>query len=145
MTHNSGKERVFLASNPPESCPSGNYGGALSLWRGLQKSYKTMFCIASLHALTIPEHVSPASHHANSCKMAALYIAFGETLVVAEIMTRRSGARIAALDDPSARERCVCSPYDVCLVRGLRACQTGSYWWLLSDYTTAGDWTTRWV
>jgi tryptophanyl-tRNA synthetase len=77
MQHNHDNKRVFSGVQPSGKLHIGNYVGALSLWAELQESYETIFCIVDLHALTIPERIHPASLHAKSREIAALYVACG--------------------------------------------------------------------
>src|SRR5258708_11365984 len=55
----------------------GNYIGALSLWVENQDRYNNLFCIANLHALTIPESVKPDYLLRKSREIAALMLACG--------------------------------------------------------------------
>ncbi|QJC37443.1 tryptophan--tRNA ligase [Enterobacteriaceae endosymbiont of Donacia thalassina] len=47
------KKIIFSGIQPTGSLTIGNYIGALSQWRKLQKKYFCIFCIADLHSLTI--------------------------------------------------------------------------------------------
>lgn len=55
----------------------GNYIGAISVWAADQDLYESFFCIANLHALTIPENVRADELRALTREVAALYIACG--------------------------------------------------------------------
>ena len=55
----------------------GNYVGALSVWAENQERFNNLFCIADLHALTIPEELKPNELHDITREIAALYLACG--------------------------------------------------------------------
>src|SRR5438309_5045841 len=55
----------------------GNYIGALSLWVENQDRFNNLFCIANLHALTIPESVTPDTLRHKSREITALMLACG--------------------------------------------------------------------
>jgi hypothetical protein len=77
MRHRKGKKRVFSGVQPSGRLHIGNYLGALSLWVELQDLHEKICCVVDLHALTIPESISPAGLHAKSREVAALYLACG--------------------------------------------------------------------
>jgi tryptophanyl-tRNA synthetase len=77
MGHTHGKKHAFSGVQPSGKLHIGNYVGALSLWVELQELYDPIFCIVDLHALTIPERIHPASLHAKSREVGALYLACG--------------------------------------------------------------------
>lgn len=70
-------QRVFSGVQPSGKLHIGNYIGALSQWRELQYHYDSIFCIVDLHALTLPENVSPIELRAKTREIASLYIACG--------------------------------------------------------------------
>ncbi len=69
------KKRVFSGIQPTGNLHLGNYLGAIRNWVGSQAEYDNIFCIVDLHAITLP--IDPHELHANSRKLAALYIACG--------------------------------------------------------------------
>jgi tryptophanyl-tRNA synthetase len=71
------KSTVLSGIKPTGMLHIGNYIGALSLWVEMQSAYNTLFCIANLHALTIPEDITPDQLRATAREIAALYIACG--------------------------------------------------------------------
>lgn len=77
-SENEAGEAVVLSGvQPTGRMHIGNYIGALSLWAELQERYRNIFCIVDLHALTIPEAISPAQLRAKTREYAALYVAAG--------------------------------------------------------------------
>ncbi len=71
------KKTVLSGVQPTGSLHLGNYVGALSVWVENQSQYNNLFCVANLHALTIPEAVNAAELRHNSRQVAALFIAAG--------------------------------------------------------------------
>lgn len=55
----------------------GNYVGAISQWLAVQRDHEAIFCIADLHALTVPETVAPAALRANVHETATTLLACG--------------------------------------------------------------------
>jgi tryptophanyl-tRNA synthetase len=69
------KKRVFSGVQPTGNIHLGNYLGAIRNWVGSQANYANIFCIVDLHAITLP--IDPKELHANTRKLAALYLACG--------------------------------------------------------------------
>jgi tryptophanyl-tRNA synthetase len=69
--------RVFSGIQPTGRLHLGNYVGALSLWVAAQAEHETIFCIADLHALTIPEVVRDARLRGKIRETAAILLACG--------------------------------------------------------------------
>ncbi len=69
------KKRVFSGIQPTGNIHLGNYLGAIRNWVESQADYDNIFCIVDLHAITLP--IDPKELHANSRKLAALYLACG--------------------------------------------------------------------
>jgi tryptophanyl-tRNA synthetase len=69
--------RVFSGIQPTGKLHLGNYVGALSLWVAAQAEHETIFCIADLHALTIPEAVRDARLQGKIRETAAILLACG--------------------------------------------------------------------
>ena len=69
------KKRVFSGVQPTGNIHLGNYLGAIRNWVGSQANYENIFCIVDLHAITLP--IDPQELHANTRKLAALYLACG--------------------------------------------------------------------
>jgi tryptophanyl-tRNA synthetase len=55
----------------------GNYIGALAQWAAGQHRYRSYFCIADLHALTVPQLVVATDLRSTTRRVAALYVACG--------------------------------------------------------------------
>jgi tryptophanyl-tRNA synthetase len=70
-------QRVFSGVQPTGALHLGNYLGAISLWVAVQREYDATFCIADLHALTVPESVDPGRLRATVRKTAAVLLASG--------------------------------------------------------------------
>lgn len=49
------KKRLFSAIQPSGTLHLGNYLGALQQWVKLQDEYDAFFCVADLHAITVPQ------------------------------------------------------------------------------------------
>jgi tryptophanyl-tRNA synthetase len=69
------KKRVFSGVQPTGNIHLGNYLGAIRNWVASQDLYENIFCIVDLHAITLP--IKPKELHANTRKLAALYLACG--------------------------------------------------------------------
>ena len=69
------KKRVFSGVQPTGNIHLGNYLGAIRNWVKAQADYDNIFCIVDLHAITLP--IDPKELHANTRKLAALYLACG--------------------------------------------------------------------
>jgi tryptophanyl-tRNA synthetase len=68
---------VFSGIQPTGRLHLGNYLGALSPWAGLQSRYDCIFCVADLHALTVPGAVPPERLPQKTVETAALLLACG--------------------------------------------------------------------
>lgn len=77
MTAPTEKRRVFSGIQPTGRLHLGNYLGALSPWVGLQRRYDCIFCIADLHALTVPGAMPPERLRQKTVETAALLLACG--------------------------------------------------------------------
>jgi len=71
------RPRVFSGVQPTNDLHLGNYVGALRQWVEKQAERDNVFCVVDLHALTIPESVSPATLRDDVRRVAALYLAVG--------------------------------------------------------------------
>ena len=69
------KKRVFSGVQPTGNIHLGNYLGAIRNWVASQAQFENIFCIVDLHAITLP--IDPKELHANTRKLAALYLACG--------------------------------------------------------------------
>lgn len=69
--------RAFSGVQPTGSLHLGNYLGAVRPWVRHQVGRDNLFCVVNLHALTIPEAVSPTELAAHSRQVAALFLAAG--------------------------------------------------------------------
>ena len=70
-------KRMLSGIQPSGRLHIGNYIGALAVWVENQAEYENYFCIADLHALTVPERVTSKKLRRQSREVAALYIACG--------------------------------------------------------------------
>ena len=69
-------ETVFSGVQPSESpLHLGNYLGAIKNWTELQEKYRCIFCVADLHALTVPK--DPQKFPEKIKDMAKIYLAAG--------------------------------------------------------------------
>lgn len=68
-------ERVLSAVAPTGTLHIGNYAGAIRNWLDLQHCYESFFCVADLHALTVPWH--PGDLEKGSLDVARIYLAAG--------------------------------------------------------------------
>ena len=71
------KKRVLSGVQPSGKLHIGNYVGAISLWKELQRDCDALFCVVDLHALTVPEAVEPQNLRTKIREVAALYVACG--------------------------------------------------------------------
>ena len=71
------KAMLLSGIKPTSSLHIGNYVGALSQWVEAQTAYESLFCIANLHALTVPDAIKPNDLRAKSHEIAGLLIACG--------------------------------------------------------------------
>ncbi|PYO45237.1 MAG: tryptophan--tRNA ligase [Gemmatimonadetes bacterium] len=71
------RRRVFSGIQPTGKLHLGNYIGAISLWVAAQAEHEAIFCIADLHALTIPEAARAAHLRAKVRETAAVLLACG--------------------------------------------------------------------
>ena len=71
------KQVVLSGIQPTGAMHIGNYIGAISQWVQNQAQYDNLFCIANMHALTIPEAVDPKVLARQSRETAALLLACG--------------------------------------------------------------------
>jgi tryptophanyl-tRNA synthetase len=71
------RRRVFSGIQPTGKLHLGNYIGAISLWVAAQAKHEAIFCIADLHALTIPEAARAAHVRARVREAAAILVACG--------------------------------------------------------------------
>ena len=69
------KQRLFSAVQPSGNLHIGNYLGAIAQWTALQDEYEAIFCIADLHAITVPQ--DPAVLRAKTLEIAKIYLAAG--------------------------------------------------------------------
>jgi tryptophanyl-tRNA synthetase len=69
------KKRVFSGIQPTSRLHIGNYLGAIRHWVAAQEEFTTLFCIADLHALTIPQE--PTTLKAKVRETTALLVAAG--------------------------------------------------------------------
>lgn len=69
------KKIVFSAIQPSGSLTIGNYLGALSNFADLQKDYHCLYCVADMHAITVPQ--KPADLRRRTLDLIALYVACG--------------------------------------------------------------------
>lgn len=67
--------RVFSAIQPTGEIHIGNYLGAISQWLPLQEKNECIFCIADLHAITVP--YQPKSLQDSILEKAIVYLASG--------------------------------------------------------------------
>lgn len=77
MNFSSERKTVLSGVQPTGVLHIGNYVGALSVWVENQRQFNNLFCIADLHALTIPEAIKAAELRRQAREVAALYVACG--------------------------------------------------------------------
>ncbi len=68
-------QRLFSAVQPSGNLHIGNYLGAIAQWTALQAEYDAIFCIADLHAITVPQ--DPVALRAKTIEIAKIYLAAG--------------------------------------------------------------------
>ncbi|CAL4324264.1 tryptophan--tRNA ligase [Buchnera aphidicola] len=72
------KKTVFSAMQPSGNLTIGNYISVLRHWKGLQKKYKCIFCIADLHSLTsVTSNKNCSSIKKSILDTLALYLSCG--------------------------------------------------------------------
>src|SRR4029079_470174 len=69
------KKRIFSGVQPTGNLHIGNYLGAIKNWVPLQHEYESFFCIANLHAITLPQ--DPAKLRQKTLDLARIYLAAG--------------------------------------------------------------------
>jgi tryptophanyl-tRNA synthetase len=69
------QQRLFSAVQPSGNLHIGNYLGAIAQWTALQDEYEAMFCIADLHAITVPQ--DPEVLRKKTLEIAKIYLAAG--------------------------------------------------------------------
>ncbi len=69
------KKVVYSAIQPSGSLTIGNYLGALSNFSDLQEEYQCIYCVANMHAITVPQN--PADLRKRTLDLIALYVACG--------------------------------------------------------------------
>lgn len=72
-----GGGRVFSGIQPTGRLHLGNYLGAIRAWVEIQTRHEAIFCIADLHALTMPDSVVPERLRAKVRETAAVLMACG--------------------------------------------------------------------
>lgn len=77
MSADATRKRVLSGIQPNGRLHIGNYVGALSVWVAQQRETENFFCIADMHALTVPEAIKGPELRQQSRDVAALYIACG--------------------------------------------------------------------
>ena len=69
------KKVVYSAIQPSGSLTIGNYLGALSNFSDLQEEFQCIYCVANMHAITVPQ--KPADLRKRTLDLIALYVACG--------------------------------------------------------------------
>ena len=69
------KKRVYSAIQPSGVFTIGNYFGAMKNWVGLQDEHDCMFCLADMHAITVPQ--VPADLRKRTYECMAMLMAIG--------------------------------------------------------------------
>lgn len=69
------KKIVYSGIQPSGSLTIGNYIGALKNFIGLQDEYNCLYCIADMHAITVPQE--PKNLRKNTLDVLSLYLAAG--------------------------------------------------------------------
>lgn len=77
MLEQTDRKRLFSGIQPTGELHLGNYIGALTLWAEQQHQYASIFCIVDLHAITIPEAITPEYLRMKTREAAAILIAAG--------------------------------------------------------------------
>lgn len=67
--------RIFSATTPSGTLHIGHYLGALRQWKKYQEEHDALFCIADMHAITVPQ--DPEKLRTKIFELAALYITSG--------------------------------------------------------------------
>jgi tryptophanyl-tRNA synthetase len=70
-------KRVFSGVQPTGKLHLGNYIGALSVWAANQDMYHNVFCVADLHAITVPDAIDPVKLREKTREVAGLFLASG--------------------------------------------------------------------
>jgi len=68
-------ELLFSGVKPTSTPHLGNYIGALKQWTEIQHRYRCLFCVADLHAITVPQ--DPKELQKRTLEIAAIYLAIG--------------------------------------------------------------------
>jgi len=68
-------ELLFSGVKPTSTPHLGNYVGALKQWTEIQHRYRCLFCVADLHAITVPQ--DPKELQKRTLEIAAIYLAIG--------------------------------------------------------------------
>jgi tryptophanyl-tRNA synthetase len=68
-------ELLFSGVKPTSTPHLGNYVGALKQWTEIQHRYRCLFCVADLHAITVPQ--DPKELQKRTLEIAAIYLATG--------------------------------------------------------------------
>jgi len=68
-------ERIFSGVQPSGVLHLGNYLGAIKNWVDLQQNYQCIFCVADLHAITVPQE--PKELAKKTLEVAKIYLAAG--------------------------------------------------------------------
>lgn len=69
------KKVIFSAIKPSGDLTLGNYLGAIKNWVNIQNDYDGYFCVADLHAITVPQ--KPAELRKRTLEILAIYLAAG--------------------------------------------------------------------
>ena len=75
INSNKPSNRIFSGIQPTGNLHLGNYLGAIRNWVTLQDSFKSIYCVVDLHAITIPQ--DPEAWRASTREVAASLIAAG--------------------------------------------------------------------
>jgi tryptophanyl-tRNA synthetase len=71
------KKVVFSGIQPTGKLHIGNYLGAIDLWKENQSQNRNIFCIVDMHAITVPEAITPKALKEKTREVAAIYLASG--------------------------------------------------------------------
>ena len=69
------KKRIYSAIQPSGTFTIGNYYGAMKNWVALQDEHDCLFCLANMHAITVPQE--PAKLRARTYECLAMLMAIG--------------------------------------------------------------------
>ncbi len=69
------KKRIYSAIQPSGTFTIGNYFGAMKNWVALQDEHDCLFCLANMHAITVPQE--PAKLRARTYECLAMLMAIG--------------------------------------------------------------------